>query len=88
MCETCVADLVKPPIQIQPVVSTNDENQKGKATGETSTVFGPASGRSWQSPGWNREALNRAEKTAALCKSVLKRLILRPCLLLLSRQRN
>ena len=33
LCETCVADLEKPPLQIPPASSTNDKNKNGKGSG-------------------------------------------------------
>jgi hypothetical protein len=58
LCETCVADLEKPPVQIPPASATSDENKKGKGTGETWTAFTLAYGRSWQSRRWSHDALN------------------------------
>ncbi len=35
LCETCVTDLEKPPVQIPPASATSDENKKGKGTDDT-----------------------------------------------------
>ena len=58
LCETCVADLEKPPVQMPPATSTGDENKKGKGTGQTLTAFALACGCSWQGRRWSHDALN------------------------------
>ncbi len=35
LCETCVADLEKPPEQIPPASASSGENKDGKGTGDT-----------------------------------------------------
>ncbi len=35
LCETCVADLEKPPVQVLPASATGAENKKGEGTGKT-----------------------------------------------------